>query len=494
MASNANLSAAREAKNDEFYTLYEDVKTEVMKYYSVNNDIFRGKIILCPCDDADSSFYKFFDDNFDKFGIKKLFCSRYYEKMNGESHGKYFVIENTKNEKIYYSDELQGDGDFRSKEVKALFSQADYIITNPPFSLFRSFIKQVMDYDKKFLIIGNMNAITYKEIFPLLKDNKIWLGYNHPKEFRTPNGKIQKFGNIMWFTNLDIPKRNESIVLCKRFYDNDGKQIPGAKEIYPKLDNYDAINVDAVADIPYDYMPCWYECENANICDYAKKEGNGKAKPLCEKYCNGKIAVPITIFEKHFWRDFDYSLENKIYHGIVNGDVGYARVIIRQEKPKKMKSNLNIIYKNIKDLVPYENNPRKNDNAVDAVAESIKQFGWKVPVVIDKDNVIVAGHTRYKAAQKLGITEVPCIVADDLTEEQVTAFRIADNKVSEYAEWDYELLKNELSEIKIDMKPLGMSLSEIPSYDELFTEAEPKDKETKKRVYTCPCCGKEFEL
>ena len=491
MASNASLKAARKAKNDEFYTRYEDVEKEVSQY---DSSLFEDKIIFCSCDDSDSAFYKYFDNNFEKLKIKKLICTRYYKKMTGEDRGKFYIIEAGENGKKYSSGELEGDGDFRSAEIKKLFAEADILVTNPPFSLFREFISQLIEYGKKFLIIGNYSAVLYKNICLLFKDNKMRYGYSFPDAFEKPNGKLVKNINSAWFTNLeDSNSKKQSIVLCEKYYSDNGAPLQDSAEKYPRFDDYDAIYIDTIKNIPYDYIPCWYKCQKADICDYAKKEGQKKANPLCDKHCNGKMAVPFTFFSQYFLRGFevvDIPLRLK-----VNGEEKFTRIIIQQKKfDKKPESDIDIVYKKIEEITPYENNPRKNDNAVDAVAESIKQFGWKVPIVIDKDNVIVAGHTRYKAAQKLGITEVPCIVADDLTEEQVTAFRIADNKVSEYAEWDYELLKNELSEIKIDMKPLGMSLSEIPSYDELFTEAEPKDKETKKRVYTCPCCGKEFEL
>lgn len=154
---------------------------------------------------------------------------------------------------------------------------------------------------------------------------------------------------------------------------------------------------------------------------------------------------------------------------------------------------MEIVYKGIGEIRPYENNPRKNDGAVDAVAASIKEFGWKVPVVIDKDGVIVAGHTRYKAAQKLGIDRIPCIVADDLTEEQVKAYRLVDNKVGELAGWDFEQLGIELDEIQsIDMKDFGFNEAFDPAdLDDLFSDAQPKEKETKR--IQCPHCGEWFE-
>lgn len=155
-----------------------------------------------------------------------------------------------------------------------------------------------------------------------------------------------------------------------------------------------------------------------------------------------------------------------------------------------MEEHMQIVYRGVEEITPYEHNPRKNDEAVDAVAASIEEFGFKVPIVIDKDGVIVAGHTRLKAAKKLGLTEVPCVVADDLTDEQVRAFRLADNKVSEFSKWITDKLKQEIDGISIDMTQFGVNLNEIPDYDGLFAEAEQKEKQAK--TITCPCCGKEF--
>lgn len=153
---------------------------------------------------------------------------------------------------------------------------------------------------------------------------------------------------------------------------------------------------------------------------------------------------------------------------------------------------MEIVYKKLSELIPYENNPRKNDEAVDAVAASISEFGWKVPVVIDTDNVVVAGHTRLKAAKKLGIEDIPCIVADDLSEEQVKAFRLADNKVSELAGWDFTQLAIEMSNIDMDMSRFGFDTEFDPStLDDLFAEATPKEKQ-KERIQ-CPHCGEWFE-
>jgi len=204
---NSNLRNARKAKNDEFYTQYEDIEKEMEHY----KDQFKDKIIYCNCDSKYSNFVKYFKDNYEELGLKGL---------------NYTGI----------------PIDFRSDEAIIKLMDSDIIVTNPPFSLFREFIDIINSYNKEFLIIGNMNAITYKETFKLIKDNKVWLGKTHPKTFIQPNGEPKKFGNICWFTNLEC-EENDFIELTKNYY----------KEVYENYDNYDAINIDNVKDIPYDY-------------------------------------------------------------------------------------------------------------------------------------------------------------------------------------------------------------------------------------------------
>ena len=241
MAKNNNLHTAKKARNDEFYTMLTDIEKE-MRYYK---DFFKGKVVYCNCDDArESNFFKYFSLNFEFLGLKKLITTGY--KADGK--GVVLVYEGDKNgnrrvdnEEIIVN-ELNGDGDFRSEECIEYLKQADVVVTNPPFSLFRQYVKQLMDYNKKFIIIGNQNAITYKEIFQLIKDNKIWLGLNFVKSFEKPNGDIQKFGNISWFTNIENKKRTQPIDLYKRY----------SFEDYPKYDNYLGFNIDKVTDIPVD--------------------------------------------------------------------------------------------------------------------------------------------------------------------------------------------------------------------------------------------------
>ena len=240
--SNTNLKTAKKNKNDEFYTLMEDIEKE-MRYYK---DFFKGKVVYCNCDDArESNFFKYFSLNFEFLGLKKLITTGY--KADGK--GVVLVYEGDKNgnrrvdnEEIIVN-ELNGDGDFRSEECIEYLKECDVVVTNPPFSLFRQYVKQLMDYGKKFIIIGNQNAITYKEIFPYIKNNQLWLGMNFVKSFEKPNGDIQKFGNISWFTNIENKRRNEEIDLYKKY----------SFEDYPKYDNYDAIEVSRVDEIPMDY-------------------------------------------------------------------------------------------------------------------------------------------------------------------------------------------------------------------------------------------------
>jgi hypothetical protein len=198
-----NLHNAKKQKNDEFYTQLTDIENE-LKYY---RQYFKDKVVYCNCDDArESNFFKFFSLNFEFLGLKKLITTGY--KENGK--GVVLIYEGDKNgnrmpdlEEIEIK-ELQGNGDFRSEECLEFLKESDIVVTNPPFSLFREYVTQLMEYGKQFLIIGSQNAITYKEIFPLIKDDKMWLGVNSVKEFIQPNGEIKKFGNICWFTNLEI--------------------------------------------------------------------------------------------------------------------------------------------------------------------------------------------------------------------------------------------------------------------------------------------------
>lgn len=236
MAKNENLKKAKKEKNDEFYTQLTDIEKELRHY----KKHFKDKIVFCNCDDPEySNFWRYFSLNFEELGLKKLIATHY------ETHKQSYKLEMWKDEAGVHSGikTLKENGDFRSTESLELLKEADIVVTNPPFSLFREYIEKLMKYEKKFLIIGNKNAITYKEFFPLLKENKVWIGYNSVKEFKQPDGTIKKFGNIGWYTNLDIDKRHEDITVYRHY----------TPEEYPKYDNYDAIEVSKVSDIPCDY-------------------------------------------------------------------------------------------------------------------------------------------------------------------------------------------------------------------------------------------------
>jgi hypothetical protein len=242
MAKNANLHSAKRAKNDEFYTQLSDIEKEIAHY----KDFFKGKVVFCNCDDArESNFFQYFALNFEYLGLKKLITIGYKEngrgillEYEGDKNGNNMV-----DEEEIIATELEGDGDFRSEECIDFLKECDVVVTNPPFSLFREYVAQLMEYGKKFLIIGNMNAITYKEIFPYIKNDELWLGMNWVKDFVQPNGEVKKFGNICWYTNIGHSRRNTPIDLYRKYNETD----------YPKYDNYDAIEVSKVSEIPMDY-------------------------------------------------------------------------------------------------------------------------------------------------------------------------------------------------------------------------------------------------
>lgn len=288
--TNASMSAAIKAKNDEFYTLLTDIEKE-MRHYRKH---FKGKTVLCNCDDPfESNFFKYFVLNFKRLGLKKLIATCYatspiagqqlslFDVVGGEEEQRnkpykavvtkvydvtgdggvdmFDVAELFKKHENELT-ELEGDGDFRSDECLALLDEADIVVTNPPFSLFREYVATLMEHDKKFIIIGNSNAITYKEVFPLIMQNKLWLGVTRSgtgsmwfrimDDFPVKSGqkvengvRYQTIGNSAWFTNLDVKKRHEEMILVKRYTPDD----------YPHYDNYDAIEVSKIVDIPLDY-------------------------------------------------------------------------------------------------------------------------------------------------------------------------------------------------------------------------------------------------
>ena len=296
MAS-ANLNQAKKAKNDEFYTQLADIERELSHY----KEHFRGKTVLCNCDDPRvSNFFHYFAYNFEHLGLKRLITTC-YKSQDADLFGshdseqavwlEYFGDKN--GDKIPNPNEIgihyfKGDGDFRSAECIELLKQADIVVTNPPFSLFREYVAQLIEYKKKFLIIGSKNAITYKEIFPLLKDNEMWIGINGVKTFLKPGGEEQNFGNIGWYTNLVHKRRNEEIVLYKQY----------APDSYPKYDNYDAINVDKVSDIP---------------CDY-----------------DGAMGVPITFLDKYNPKQFEIIGQGQglLYRSLPNRNYGLSQKFV----------------------------------------------------------------------------------------------------------------------------------------------------------------------
>ena len=297
---NSNLHKAKDAKNDEFYTQLTDVAKELMHYKAH----FKDKIVLCNCDDPTwSAFWKYFHLNFAELGLKKL-ISTHYDRKEATYKMEYTGGDDNDIE-VGVKTPLEGNGDFRNKECLDLLDECDIVVTNPPFSLFRDYVAVLMEYEKKFLIIGNKNAITYKEFFPLLKEDEVWIGCTNVKEFLQPDGSIKKFGNIGWFTNLDVAKRHEKLILWKKY----------TPEEYPKYDNYDAINVDKVSEIP---------------CDY-----------------DGVMGVPITFMDKYNPIDFEiigadeaegtgfsnglYIQNSKYKQCYVNGKRIYKRIFIRKK-------------------------------------------------------------------------------------------------------------------------------------------------------------------
>jgi hypothetical protein len=297
--ANTNLANAKSAKNDEFYTQYADIQKEINAYLDYDPNVFRGKTVLLPCDDPEwSNFTKFFAQNFELLGLKKLISTSYapeskkykmtYQPTLFETQQPYFNPDKSKtNGKIFVLDRdvtgdnriniddlqwqyLEGDGDFRSKEIRKLRDEADIIVTNPPFSLFREFVAWIMEAEKHFIIIGNMNAITYKEVFPLIMDNKMWLGngfHNGNAFFRIINEReyadgvydaetgLVKFRNCCWFTNIDHGRRHQPLQLmtmAENFKHSKHKELRGRKD-YIHYENFDAIEVPFTDAIPSDY-------------------------------------------------------------------------------------------------------------------------------------------------------------------------------------------------------------------------------------------------
>ena len=359
MSGNSNLDNAKKAKNDEFYTQYADIQKEINAYLEYDPNVFKDKTILLPCDDpAMSNFTKFFAQNFEIFGLKKLISTSYakeskiakygqmsfwadddllcsgspdYDPAIENARGKIFTL-TRRNKRVDINDlqwkYLRGDGDFRSDEVKSLRNEADFIITNPPFSLFREFVAWLMESNKRFLVIGNMNAIAYKEVFPLIKENRLWLGatgFSTDMVFAVPKGtsirqsdreKAEKLGykgdytrlgNSCWFSNIEHGRRHQRLQLMSRA-DNIrfNKKLKG--QDYQKYDNYDAIEVPFTDAIPDDY--------------------------------DGVMGVPISFLDKYCPEQFeikglDRYVEDNPKYGhrfTINQKETYARILIRNKQ------------------------------------------------------------------------------------------------------------------------------------------------------------------
>lgn len=360
--ANENLGAARKAKNDEFYTQFHDIEKEIGAYLDYDSEVFRGKTVLLPCDDPEwSNFTKYFAQNFQRLGLKKLISTSYapnskpkelnlqptlfelespqFDEEKAAANGKIFTLtRDTTGDDVINVDDLEwsylgGDGDFRSEEITRLRDEADVIITNPPFSLFREFLAWIIEANKQFVIIGNMNALTYREVFPLIRDNRLWLGNGFHKGnayFATPTTReyadgvfdeetgLVKFRNALWFTNLDHGRRHQPLPLMSGA---DNLKFSKHKEVkgtgYTKFDNYEAIEVPFTDAIPSDYK--------------------------------GVMGVPISFLDKYSPEQFDIiGLIAGNIRGLagiqtstgkdgpyVGGKLKYGRILIRHKKVEK---------------------------------------------------------------------------------------------------------------------------------------------------------------
>ena len=356
--ANSNLSKAKNAKNDEFYTQYHDIEKEIMAYLDFDPNTFAGKTILLPCDDPEwSNFTKFFAQNFERLQLKKLISTSYapesksvkthyqptlfetnapqFDETKTSVNGKIFTLTRdiTSDGKIDVNDlewtYLQGDGDFKSEEIKKLRNEADVIITNPPFSLFREFLAWIVEADKQFVIIGNKNCVTYKEVFPLIKENKLWSGRTEwsggmwfqtldPNDVdKVINGVQMKNVSSIYLTNIDHGRRHEPLrlmTMADNIKYSKHKEIKGKE--YQKFDNYDAINIPFTDAIPSDY--------------------------------NGAMAVPISFLDKYSPEQFEIISSNDLIkndktpikeHGLIkdkdgtiNGVPTYVRLVIKHKK------------------------------------------------------------------------------------------------------------------------------------------------------------------
>jgi len=397
MANNI-LSNAKTAKNDEFYTQFNDIQKEINAYLDFDPNLFRGKTVLLPCDDPEwSNFTKYFAQNFKRFGLRKLISTSYatdskkykadyqpslfevnspqYEYSKTTKYGKIFILthDSTNDGKIDINDiewnYLEGDGDFKSEEVKKLRDEADFIITNPPFSLFREFLNWIIEANKKFVIIGNMNAITYKEVFPLIKENKLWLGatgngsdmvFGVPKGSEVDQkdkekaaklgyvGDYTRLGNSCWYTNIDHGRRHNPLSLMTM---EDNIKYSRHKEIkgnsYQKYDNYDAIEIPFTDSIPSDYKgmmgvpisfldkydpeqfeiigitKTWFNMASKIYPEQIQVDKNGKKSVVTKLNDGATLLVDIKDINGTY-----YIVNNKSYIQV------YARVLIKHKTQK----------------------------------------------------------------------------------------------------------------------------------------------------------------
>lgn len=323
-ATNQLLQKARKSKSDEFYTQYCDIENELQHY----TKHFKNKVVYCNCDDPKTSnFFRYFVNNFQKFGLKKLIASCYKDSCYdlfqiGETENGFYCEYNGEtdfdgNPAPTKTISFKGNGDFRNKENIELLKQSDIVVTNPPFSLFREYVAQLVKYDKQFLIIGNINAITYKEIFELIQKNKVWLGINLgrgisgfivPEHYELYGSEVSvdadgnniiATNNCLWLTNLEIAQRHEDIILTKKYFGNENN--------YPKYDNCDGINVNKTQDIPNDYQ--------------------------------GIMGVPITFLHKYNPEQFDivkFRKGNDDKDLSINGKCPYFRILIKNKRLQKI--------------------------------------------------------------------------------------------------------------------------------------------------------------
>lgn len=388
MAShNHDLHTANKAKKDEFYTQLTDIEKE-MRYYRKH---FKGKTVLCNCDDPfESNFFKYFVLNFNRLGLKKLIATCYATSPIANQQLSLFDVvdgnEPVENKpykavvtKVYDTTgdggvdmfdvaelfkqheneltELEGDGDFRSAECLALLDEADIVVTNPPFSLFREYVSVLMEHEKHFIIIGNVNAITYKEFFPLIRDNKVWIGasiHSGDRKFYVPDDyplnasgcgidedgrRYIRVKGVRWYTNLDIKQRHEELILVKKY--------AGHEDEYPTYDNYDAINVDKVKDIPYDFMGVmgvpitFLDKYNPDQFELVAFRKGTDGKDLAYTRERERESARTSGFSLDEWETLNPSLTLlpgviKNAEGAIDGRRTYARILIRQINAKEV--------------------------------------------------------------------------------------------------------------------------------------------------------------